>query len=51
LFTQSIYNFGFDILDFISHFIELLHISSPKLSVQITIKTTRQLRDSHIIFE
>jgi len=28
---------------FISHFIELLHISLPKVSVQITIKTIRQL--------
>jgi len=46
---------GFDILMFISHFIELLHISLQKFLVQITIKTiqikTTQLRNSHIILE
>jgi len=31
LLTQSVYNFGFDVLVFISHFIELLHINLPKV--------------------
>jgi len=43
LITYSVCNFGFDILVFISHFIELLHISFPNVLVSITIKTIGQL--------
>jgi len=43
LLTQSVYNLGFDILDFISRIIKMFYISFKKLSVQITIKTFRQL--------
>jgi len=54
LIAYSVYNnFGFGILDFTSHFIELLHINLSKVIGTNYNKNnqTAQLCDSHIILE
>jgi len=52
LIAYSVYNFGFDILSFISHFIDIApYQPSKSYRYKLQNNQTTQLRDSHIVLE